>query len=127
MSHQGSCLCGQVRYQVEIDPSQGTRCNCTYCTKIGITGGRVKPADFRFLQGEEQLSRYGNLIERLFCKHCGIHLVARGDIPELGGAFVSVNLNTLDDIDPGLVKVGYFDGRHDNWHAGMRSEPWPIF
>jgi hypothetical protein len=32
----------------------------------------------------------------------------------------------LDDIDLAHTQVGYFDGRHDNWMAGMRPTPWPI-
>ena len=28
----------------------------------------------------------------LFCRNCGIHQFSRGDIPEIGGAFVSVQL-----------------------------------
>jgi len=39
---------------------------------------------------------------------------------------VSVNLNTLDDVDPRDVKVIYWDGRHDNWQAGPRDIAWPI-
>ncbi len=44
----------------------------------------------------------------------------------LGGDFVSVNVNTLDDHDPSTTAVTYWDGRHDNWQAGARPTPWPI-
>jgi hypothetical protein len=39
---------------------------------------------------------------------------------------VALNLNAFDDIDPAEVNVGYWDGRHNNWQAGMREKPWPI-
>ena len=42
-----------------------------------------------------------------------------------GGEFVSISLNTLDDHDLGTTELGYWDGRHDNWQAGMRPTPWP--
>ena len=45
----------------------------------------------------------------------------------LGGDFVSVNLNCLDSFDPATVKTIYWDGRHDNWQAGPRDQPWPVF
>lgn len=39
---------------------------------------------------------------------------------------MSVNLNTLDGLDPADVEVVYWDGRHNNWQAGPRPAPWPI-
>ena len=38
---------------------------------------------------------------RYFCKHCGIHCFGRGHLEVLGGDYVSINLNTLDDVDLG--------------------------
>jgi hypothetical protein len=93
-------------------------------------GGKVKPVAFRLVQGEDALSSYAwgaKISTRFFCKRCGIHCFARGHLAELGGDFVSINLNTLDDIDPRSVKVVHWDGRHDNWHAGTRDTPWPIW
>lgn len=55
-----------------------------------------------------------------------MHCFGRGHLEELGGDYVSVNVNTLDDIDPSLLQVVYLDGRHNNWDAGPRSTPWPI-
>jgi len=50
----------------------------------------------------------------------------RGDLPEMGGAFVSLNVNCLGDIDPSALKIRYWDGRHNNWQAGLRDQPWPF-
>ena len=61
-----------------------------------------------------------------FCKHCGVHAFARGHLDGLGGDYVSVNLNCLDDINPRDVRVIYWDGRHNNWQAGPRPAPWSI-
>jgi len=49
----------------------------------------------------------------------------RGHLAELGGDFVSINLNCLDGVELSELKVMYWDGRHDNW-AGARDEPWPV-
>lgn len=88
----------------------------------------VKPDAFRVVSGEENLGKYvwGPVSTRSFCKHCGVHLFGSGHLAELGGDFVSVNLNTLDDTDPNQVAVLHWDGRHDNWQAGTRPTPWPI-
>ncbi|HVY48433.1 MAG TPA: GFA family protein [Minicystis sp.] len=126
----GSCHCGAVRYDVEYDLEKGaSRCNCTICAKIAATGAIVKPAAFRLLAGDDALSTYewGHKVsKRFFCKHCGIHVFARGHLEVLGGDYVSVNFNTLDGVDLRDVKIGHWDGRHDGWDKGMKLEPWPL-
>jgi hypothetical protein len=127
--HTGGCHCGAVRYEVMIDAGRGGRCNCSICTKVSQLGGMVKPDAFRLLAGSELISVYqwGQATSRRsFCRQCGVHCFGNGHLAELGGAFVSVNLNTLDTVDPAQVNVIYWDGRHDNWHAGPSNRPWPI-
>jgi hypothetical protein len=128
--HTGSCHCGAVRYEVEVDLEKGgSRCNCTVCTKTAIMGSIVKPEAFRLLAGEESLGEYvwgGKISRRFFCTHCGIHCFARGYLEVVGGDYVSINLNTLDGVDPAALPVIYWDGRHNNWEAGPRPSPWPV-
>lgn len=127
-THKGSCHCGAVRYQVELElGGKATRCNCRICMKTNITGAMTKPDKFKLLAGEGATTEYGNAYaSRFFCKICGVHCYGKGDIPEIGGPFVSINVQTLDDVDPGLLEIGHWDGRHDNWQAGTREKPWPI-
>jgi hypothetical protein len=126
--HTGSCHCGAMRFEVEVDATQGGRCNCSICTKLNPTGALVKPAAFRLLTDEAALGSYvwgAKMSTRYFCKTCGVYGFGRGHLAELGGDFVSVNLNCLDDIEHADVQVRYWDGRHDNWEAGQRETPWP--
>jgi len=127
--HGGGCHCGDVRFSVEVDATKGSRCNCTVCTKVGVTSAIVKPAAFQLLSDPGRLSTYewgAKISQRYFCKRCGVHAFARGRLAELGGDYVSVNLNCVDDIDMCDVAVSYWDGRHDNWEGGPRGTPWPI-
>jgi hypothetical protein len=129
-THLGSCHCGAVRFEADIDlQAGGGRCNCSVCTKIGPTSTIVAPGALRLLAGEEALAIYEwgpRISRRFFCSRCGVHVFGRGHLAELGGDYASVNLNTLDDIDPAEVTVTYWDGRHNNWEGGPRSSPWPL-
>ena len=129
-THLGGCHCGAVRYEVTVDLSRDvSRCNCSICTKLGRTGVLVKPDAFRLIAGEDALSDYqwGSRVgHHLFCKHCGVHSFGRGHLDVLGGDYVSINVNCLDDVDLADIPVQYWDGRHNNWMAGTRSTPWPI-
>jgi hypothetical protein len=126
----GSCHCGAVRFEVDLDvPPGGGRCNCSICTKIAATAAIVKPSAFALLTDESSLGQYewgAKISRRFFCKNCGVHCFGRGHLAEVGGDYVSVNLNCLDGVDLAQVKVIYWDGRNNNWEAGPRDTPWPI-
>lgn len=126
----GGCHCGAVRYEVELDLGAGVnRCNCSFCTKTSVTSAMAKPSAFRLLSGEDSLADFhkdGSPVHHPFCKRCGVHAFGRGHLEELGGDYYSVNVNCLDEVDLLGVPVRHWDGRHDNWDAGPRDQPWPV-
>ena len=127
--HHGSCLCGDVQFEAEVDLARGSRCNCTMCTKLGATGSVVKPAAFRLLSPESALASFTRTPEigrRFFCARCHIYCFGKGHLDVLGGDFVSVNLACIDGFDVSRAELVYWDGRHDNWGAGPRATPWPV-
>lgn len=84
---------------------------------------------FRIADGQNTLADYewrGRTGRFRFCSRRGIFVLLTGDLPQLGGAYVSVNVNCPDDIDPAPLKVVYWGGRLDNWAAGPRDAPWPV-
>lgn len=128
-THHGSCHCGAIRFEVDADlGGKATRCNCTICQKTMITGLMTKPEHFRLLTPRSALTSYGkhDFAKRYFCGKCGVHCFGEGELEVLGGRFVSINVSTLDDVDVGQLQIAYWDGRHDNWHAGTRDRPWPV-
>jgi hypothetical protein len=129
-TYTGGCHCGAVRFEVMMDPGDPAgRCNCSICTKVGALGAIVVPDAFTLVKGEESLGVYewgAKISRRSFCKRCGVHCFGRGHLAEVGGDYVSVNLNCLEGVELKDLPVVHWDGRHDNWTAGPRSTPWPV-
>ena len=123
-TYHGSCHCGAVRFEADIDLAQGTsKCNCSICTKARFWKAVVPAAAFRLIQGADRLSDYqfggstGAGIHHFFCGRCGVKPFGRGHHEQLGGTFYAVNVACLDATDEELAEapVVFQDGRHDNW------------
>lgn len=79
MKVQGSCHCGQITYEAEIDPEKVNLCNCTDCQVLTGSAFRVSvpaPADtFRLLTGEPtgyvKTADSGARRRHTFCPNCG--------------------------------------------------------
>lgn len=101
---RGSCLCGQVRYEIQGAPGEPGHCHCSVCRKANGaafgTYARVALAQFKWLSGEESVVTYRSSpgARRTFCGRCGSTLQYISDnLPES----FALALGTLDD-DPGV-------------------------
>ena len=119
----GGCHCGAVRFEADLDLSQGTfRCNCSICTKTRFWPAVARADSFRLLAGASELTHYLFNTRRnrhLFCKHCGVRSFGIGNSPESGGLMVGVSVTCLENAEPQELidaPITYCDGRHDNWH-----------
>lgn len=123
-THHGSCHCGAVRFEAEIDLATGTnKCNCSICTKARAWFTIVPGDRYRLHAAEGALSEYRwtppgraePFLHYAFCKTCGVRIHARGDHPSFGGLFFAVAVATLDDADRdefAAAPVNYVDGRN---------------
>lgn len=121
-TYHGSCHCGAIRFEAEIDLSGETgKCNCSICTKGRFWKTMVPADDFRLVQGEDSLTNYQfgrKVIHHVFCKTCGIKPFGRVEMPELGGAFYAVSVPCLDDATTkewAEAPIMFQDGRNDDY------------
>ncbi|WP_254532854.1 GFA family protein [Natrinema gelatinilyticum] len=127
-TYTGSCHCGAVRFEADLDLSQGSsRCNCSICAKLRYWFAFVPDEEFHLLQGANALTDYqikpGSIYHR-FCSRCGVKPFGRGIVDELdadvAGDFYAVNVACLDnatDEELAEAPVDYLDGRNDDWES----------
>jgi hypothetical protein len=122
-THCGSCHCGAVRFEADIDLAEGTaKCNCTSCWKRRWWSLSVPPERFRDLGGAAALSDFHPGQDGThggFCRHCGVHVYGYVPASEWNPeARVAISVSAFDDLDPAEIAeapVTYQDGLHDNW------------
>ena len=120
--YHGSCHCGAVRFEVQLDLNAPTyRCNCSICSRTRAWAGIARPEAFRMLAGEAELTRYlFNTMrnEHYFCKYCGVRPFGIGHTPD-GEKIYGVNMGCLEEVTPeelAAAPIVYIDGKHDR-HA----------
>jgi hypothetical protein len=100
-TYRGSCHCGAVTFEADLDLTQPTfRCNCSICKRTRFWPAVVGPSGFRLLQGHDQLTRYtfgSHKNEHYFCKHCGVRAFGHGTDTPMGEMY-GVNLGCLDGV-----------------------------
>jgi len=101
MHVDGSCHCGDVQFEAEIDPKRVGICHCTDCQVFSGSAFRmavmVAGADFHLRKGEaavyEKRAESGAQRHLAFCRRCGTHLY--GFTPGDERAIYSVRIGVL--------------------------------
>lgn len=106
MKTTGSCHCGAVRFEAEVDTNSGLECNCSYCSKAAPLLAFTSLDKFRLTTAEEALTDYRfnkHAIAHLFCSTCGISAFGRGVGPG-GTEMAAINLRCVDGLDLATVE-----------------------
>ncbi len=122
-TYKGSCHCGAITYETDIDLAEGTsKCNCTYCRKARSWKASATPEHFRLRTGEDALVGYRtneHVMMKYHCKTCGMRTHEHGTPEWLGGKeLYGVYLCTIDNMDEDALAnapVKINDGLHNNW------------
>lgn len=99
----GRCLCEAISYEITGDLGPIYNCHCSKCRRwhgaAFRTRASVETKNFKWLSGEEYLSRYysSEKIVKTFCSICGANLIS---ILEENPDFIGVPLGGLEQ-DPG--------------------------
>lgn len=113
MALQGSCHCGRVRFEAPL-PEQMTRCNCTYCDRVGALWAYCPPEEFTLLSDPDALLTYAPTDGSHFsCSTCG--MVTHGRSPDYENRDVekmSYNVRMAVDFDRAAIPITDIDGRH---------------
>lgn len=111
---QGSCLCGEVAFEIDELPQRMTNCHCSRCRRsrgAAYATNVFAAADrLRWIRGAERIKTYrvpdARMFTTAFCERCGSRLpslfekIGRYNVP-VGG------LDTVPSIRPGVhIYVG---------------------
>lgn len=112
MSHQGSCHCGQVQFEVQGDFETVNECNCSHCSRKGYLLWFVPRAQFTLKSPESAVAVYTfnkHIIRHHFCPKCGCAPFGYGIAQ--GTEMAAVNVRCLSDVDRSKVQRKFVDGR----------------
>jgi hypothetical protein len=115
----GSCLCGDIRYEIEglVEPAEN--CHCGMCRKAHgaafSTNAVVQSADLNVVSGANLLTEYESSSGRrkCFCSRCGSQMFIR----RLGRPEITViTLGSLDDAPPAKPTRHVFTASKAPWY-----------
>ena len=131
LPYRGGCLCGAVRYEVDVELPRASHCHCSMCRKAHgaafATYVSVPREKFRFTRGaDDALRRYESSpgVLRSFCMHCGSPL--NWASKERDGEEVDFTLGTLDaPIEP-PQQWHIYTASKASWYVIEDDDPqWP--
>jgi hypothetical protein len=109
MSFPGSCLCGEVSYEIDRKHLNAMHCYCQMCRKAHGTAfsthAIARPDQVRWISGKSKLTSFESSpgAFREFCPDCGTHILVYG---QSGDDTIAIPAGTLDG-DPDLTIVGH--------------------
>lgn len=124
--HVGSCLCRQVRFEVEGDFESFFLCHCEYCRKDTGSAHAANlfssTASLKWLCGRDQVREFnlpGTRHVKCFCSVCGAAVPGQ----QAGGALLVVPAGSLDSKVPIRPNAHIFVASRASWDVGLQTVP----
>lgn len=111
--YHGSCHCGAVTYEVEMEIGPVIECNCSHCSRKGFLLAFVPASQFTLQTGEDKLTKYNfnkHLIDHMFCSVCGVQSFAHGK-DQAGNLTAAINVRCLAGVDLAALERVPFNGK----------------
>ena len=109
-TYKGSCHCGAVRFEVDLDLDHVRVCDCSLCRKRGALNHRVEDSDLRTLTPLDELTLYQwhtRTAKDYFCPTCGILPFRR---PRTAPGLWTVNVRCLDGVQLDSIPIEHVYG-----------------
>jgi hypothetical protein len=109
-TYRGSCHCGKIRFEADLDLDHVRVCDCSICSKRGALLHRVDDSGFRALTPLDEASLYQwhtKTAKDYFFPVCGILPFRR---PRTAPECWSVNVRCLEGVDLGSIPVKNLHG-----------------
>ena len=106
----GSCHCGDVRFEIDLDLDHVRVCDCSLCRKRGALIHRVSENDIRIETPLDEMSLYRwhtNVAKDYFCSRCGILPFRR---PRTAPDMWAVNVRCLDGVELESIHIDFVYG-----------------
>lgn len=112
--HHGSCHCGAVQFDAEVELENLATCNCSICGRSGAIMAFVGADKLTHVTGEDRMTDYQfgkKNIHHVFCSVCGVRPFGRGQGKD-GAQWAMVNVRCLDGVDAHTLTIkNQYDGK----------------
>ncbi len=125
MHHQGHCLCGAIRYELNGAPLHVALCHCSDCRRSAgapcVSWAMFQEASLTVTAGQPKTINSSGTAMRSFCPDCGTGLFYRNAVNLPG--IVDVQTATLDDPDALAPTLQIQVAERLGWMAHMQELP----
>ncbi|MBF0265091.1 MAG: GFA family protein [Gammaproteobacteria bacterium] len=118
--YHGSCLCGQIRFEISGEIKNIIYCHCSQCRKAQgsafAANGYLKREQFCISQGREKLTAYESTPGQIkyFCSICGSPIMSESNMkPDR----VRVRLGTIESDIEEKPMAHIFVSSKANWES----------